>query len=52
MSLDQLQEKIISMKNPTVAGLDPRPEFVPDHNHEKAPRRKRRNASGRRRCVL
>lgn len=31
MSFDVLQEKIIAMKNPTVAGLDPRPEYVPDH---------------------
>jgi orotidine-5'-phosphate decarboxylase len=31
MSFDELQDKIISLKNPTVAGLDPRPDFVPDH---------------------
>ena len=31
MSFDTLQEKIIAMKNPTVAGLDPKPEYVPPH---------------------
>ena len=31
MSFDVLQEKIIRMKNPTVVGLDPKPEYVPDH---------------------
>ena len=29
MSFDRLIEKIIEMKNPTVVGLDPRPEYVP-----------------------
>ena len=31
MSFDHLQEKICEMKNPTVAGLDPRIEYVPQH---------------------
>ena len=31
MSFDTLQEKIIARKNPTVAGLDPKPEYVPAH---------------------
>lgn len=31
MSFDRLQEKIIAKKNPTVAGLDARIEYVPDH---------------------
>ena len=31
MSFDVLQEKIIALKNPTVAGLDPKPEYVPAH---------------------
>ena len=31
MSFDVLQEKILSMKNPTMAGLDPKPEYVPEH---------------------
>ena len=31
MSFDKLQEAIIAKKNPTVAGLDPKPEYVPDH---------------------
>ena len=31
MSFDVLQEKIIRMKNPTVVGLDPMPEYVPEH---------------------
>ena len=30
MSFDVLQEKIIALKNPTVAGLDPKPEYVPE----------------------
>lgn len=30
MSFDRLIEKIIEMKNPTVVGLDPRPEYVPE----------------------
>jgi orotidine-5'-phosphate decarboxylase len=29
MSIDRLQDRIRSMKNPTVAGLDSRPEYVP-----------------------
>lgn len=31
MSFDVLQEKIIAKKNPTVAGLDARIEYVPEH---------------------
>ncbi|SHH86023.1 orotidine-5'-phosphate decarboxylase [Sporobacter termitidis DSM 10068] len=31
MSFDILQEKIIALKNPTVAGLDPLPDYVPKH---------------------
>lgn len=31
MSFDRLIAKIISMKNPTVAGLDPKLEYVPDY---------------------
>lgn len=31
MSFDILQQKIREKKNPTVAGLDPRPEFIPPH---------------------
>ena len=31
MSFDRLQEAIIARKNPTVAGLDPKPEYVPPH---------------------
>jgi orotidine-5'-phosphate decarboxylase len=31
MSFDTLQEKIIALKNPTVAGLDPLPDYVPKH---------------------
>jgi orotidine-5'-phosphate decarboxylase len=30
MSFDRLIEKIIEMKNPTVVGLDPRLEYVPE----------------------
>lgn len=29
MSMDRLQKAIIAMKNPTVVGLDPTPEFIP-----------------------
>lgn len=31
MSFDALQELIRARKNPTVAGLDPKPEYVPEH---------------------
>jgi len=31
MSFDKLQRKIDSLKNPTVAGLDPLPEYIPEH---------------------
>ncbi len=31
MSFDILQDKIRATKNPTVAGLDPKPEYVPPH---------------------
>ena len=31
MSFDVLQDKIRGMKNPTVAGLDARIEYVPEH---------------------
>jgi orotidine-5'-phosphate decarboxylase len=31
MSFDVLQDKIIALGNPTVAGLDPLPEYVPKH---------------------
>ncbi len=31
MSFDRLQDKIRALKNPTVAGLDPKPEYVPPH---------------------
>ena len=31
MSFDKLIEKIVETKNPTVAGLDPKLEFIPEH---------------------
>ena len=31
MSFDNLQDKILALANPTVAGLDPLPDYVPDH---------------------
>jgi len=31
MSIDRLQKQIIQKKNPTVLGLDPRPEYIPPH---------------------
>jgi orotidine-5'-phosphate decarboxylase len=37
MSIDALQEKIITLKNPTVAGLDPRPEYVRIHYKKACP---------------
>ncbi len=36
MSLDVLLEKICEKQNPTVAGLDPKLEYVPDYIKEKA----------------
>ena len=36
MSFDVLQEKILAVKNPTVAGLDPKPEYVPAHLRKEA----------------
>lgn len=35
MSFDILQEKILKLQNPTVVGLDPRPEFIPRHIMER-----------------
>jgi hypothetical protein len=31
MSFDILQDKILALRNPTVVGLDPRPEYIPKH---------------------
>lgn len=31
MSMDLLIEKIVQMKNPTVAGLDPKLDYVPEY---------------------
>lgn len=31
MSIDKLQKTIRKLKNPTVAGLDPKPEYIPPH---------------------
>lgn len=36
MSFDVLQEKILEKHNPTVAGLDPKPEQIPPHILEAA----------------
>ena len=35
MSFNPLIEKIIAMKNPTVAGLDPKLDYVPQYIREK-----------------
>jgi orotidine-5'-phosphate decarboxylase len=35
MSIDRLQEKIFSMGNPSVFGLDPLPEYIPPHIMER-----------------
>ena len=39
MSLDRLIESIVKTQNPTVAGLDPKLDFIPDHVKEEAFRR-------------
>ena len=31
MSFDVLQDKILALQNPTVAGLDPKPDYIPKH---------------------
>ena len=36
MSMDLLIEKIVQMKNPTVAGLDPKLDYVPEFIKKKA----------------
>ncbi|MGN1059741.1 MAG: orotidine 5'-phosphate decarboxylase, partial [Clostridia bacterium] len=36
MSIDSLIEKIKAKNNPTVAGLDPRWEYIPEHIREAA----------------
>lgn len=36
MSMDKLIEKIVKTKNPTVAGLDPKLEYIPEYIREKA----------------
>lgn len=36
MSLDRLIDKIIETKNPTVAGLDPKLEYIPEYIKEKS----------------
>lgn len=35
MSIDRLQKMIRTLKNPTVAGLDPKPEYIPPHIMQK-----------------
>ena len=35
MSFNPLIEKIIELKNPTVAGLDPKLDYVPQYIREK-----------------
>ena len=39
MSLDRLIEKIAELKNPTVAGLDPKLSYIPDFIKQDAFRR-------------
>ena len=36
MSFDRLIDKIVAMQNPTVAGLDPKLDFIPDYIKENA----------------
>lgn len=35
MSFDKLQERVRYLNNPTVAGLDPKPEYIPPHIMQK-----------------
>ena len=35
MSIDILQEKIFALRNPSVVGLDPKPEYIPADIMEK-----------------
>ena len=36
MSFDRLIDGIVKMQNPTVAGLDPKLDFIPDYIKENA----------------
>ena len=36
MSFDRLLDGIVKMQNPTVAGLDPKLDFIPDYIKENA----------------
>lgn len=36
MSMDRLLERIVKMQNPTVAGLDPKLSYIPEHIREKS----------------
>ena len=36
MSMDKLIQKIVAMNNPTVAGLDPKLDFIPGYIKDKA----------------
>ena len=47
MSLDRLIEKIAELKNPTVAGLDPKLSYIPDFIKQDAFRRYGETLEGR-----
>ncbi len=52
MSMDRLIEKIIETKNPTVVGLDPKLEFVPEFIKAKAFEKHGKNLKGAAKAIL
>ncbi|MCH5304043.1 MAG: orotidine 5'-phosphate decarboxylase, partial [Ruminococcus sp.] len=46
MALDRLIEKIVQMQNPTVAGLDPKLDFVPEFIKKKCFEKHGKNLEG------
>lgn len=52
MSMDRLIEKIVKTQNPTVAGLDPKLEYVPEYIKEKAFRKYGNTLKGAAKALL
>ena len=52
MSFDRLMEKIAEMKNPTVAGLDPKLEYIPSYIREKNYEKHGKDLRGASRAIL
>lgn len=52
MSMDRLIDKIIMMKNPTVAGLDPKLDFIPEFIKQKAFEKHGCNLKGAAKAIL